>query len=358
MNSRRTVASNGQHSDGDDRSFSEKVKVSFHFLSFGLQAIAYRLWVVGINEEAAEATQVPISALAVPNGLVGLGEVCSFLAFFATVQWFLSERKRMRETCTSPTVLLSATSRFWLWWRMVVVGLLVGQYALILNGLSIPMWPVFTSIGHVLLTFGTLMDTYMVVWGKRKKPKNSLFVATLQKDRTVWRHETSSPIENSLVEHLDAELRTHLFERVDEQMGAALARDFGVVAAWVRRISGSRGNLAVVVVSLPDSGEHPGKFAQKIKIPVGKTIGYFPVFNWLGLNLIITGRSVMAQTTDLDRYLSKFNNQRAGVLSIHVVDLSAMETVSARTWGLRFTGPILDDVEKAIEEFLNGQKGA
>jgi hypothetical protein len=178
----------------------------------------------------------------------------------------------------------------------------------------------------------------------------------IEEEQRFGRHEMSLQSESHLVEALDTALRTHMFKSVDDTVGAALSRDFGVDAAWLWRVSGSRGNLAVVVVPLPDSSAHPGRFAQEIKFSVGKLIGYFPFFRWFGLNFVFTGCSVVAQANDLDQYVDKINNQRAVVQSIHVVDLMAMDSFSARTWGQLVTGPVQDTIEEVIKSILSEQK--
>jgi hypothetical protein len=125
----------------------------------------------------------------------------------------------------------------------------------------------------------------------------------------------NSTTEHDLAEYIDRNLSAHSFWRLDRVTEATLTRDFGVIAAW-RRKSWFRGNRAVVLVSLPGSANHPGKFAQEIKIPLGKSIGYFPVLNELGLQLVVTGHSILDKTAGLDDYVDKLSNQRVILQSL------------------------------------------
>jgi hypothetical protein len=131
----------------------------------------------------------------------------------------------------------------------------------------------------------------------------------------------TSETELDLGRYIDRNVSAHSFERVSKVTEAALARDFGVIAAWKRK-SWFRGNRAVVLASLPDSANHPGVFAQEIKMPVGKSIGYLPFFNELGLQLIISGYSILNQTRGLNKYVDKFSNQRVLIQSLRDGSLS------------------------------------
>ena len=111
-------------------------------------------------------------------------------------------------------------------------------------------------------------------------------------------------------------------------------------------------NRAVALLPFSDVGQSPGQFAQSINVPLGKAIGYIPVLNELGLQMIIVGPGLLAWSANLDGFLDKINNQRVILQSLHIVDLTARNSVSARTWGQAITGRYQDAIENGIKTFL------
>jgi len=160
--------------------------------------------------------------------------------------------------------------------------------------------------------------------------------------------------EKKLIECLDEKLKPYSFERIGSSL--SFQHSLPVVATWKRKTWNT--NRAVVVVSLPELDGHPGEFAQTVKLPLGKILGYVTFFYPLGLQIVLIGNSILNKTESLEDFVDKFDNQRVVLQSIHVVDLSLMKSVSVRTWGQYVTGRLQDAIENGIQMFLNNAKSA
>ena len=212
---------------------------------------------------------------------------------------------------------------------------------------------------------------------------------------------TEISLENVLTREIEEAVASHSFKRIEKQWAEA----FPVVAAWKRRSMNM--NRGIAMVRFLDPSAHPGEFARDIKKAVGKSIGYWPIFNELGLQLILIGRCVLDKSIGLDRFLDSVNTQTVILQSIHLVDVAAgkflgdvpmdgeihseislpewvrwiewvgklrnpfsggfqrgearlrysIETgraaVSARTWSQTKTGPVIDAIEAGIERFVH-----
>jgi hypothetical protein len=89
---------------------------------------------------------------------------------------------------------------------------------------------------------------------------------------------------------------------------------------------------------------------------LGKILGYVTIFYPLGLQIVLTGNSIMNKTDNLEKFIDKFDNQRVVLQSIHVVDLASMKYVSVHTWGQSTTGRFQGAIEGGIQTFLNNTK--
>ncbi|HKS39244.1 MAG TPA: hypothetical protein VJX74_01425 [Blastocatellia bacterium] len=157
----------------------------------------------------------------------------------------------------------------------------------------------------------------------------------------------SFQLDSKLIECVEEELKPHLFQRMAETPNLP---GVNIAAVWKRRNFNT--NRAVALLPFSDVGQSPGQFAQSIKVPLGKAIGYIPVLNELGLQMIIAGPELLAWSANLNGFLDKINNQRVILQSLHIVDLTARHSVSARTWGQVITGRYQDAIENGIKAFL------
>ena len=157
----------------------------------------------------------------------------------------------------------------------------------------------------------------------------------------------SFQFDSKLIECVEGELKPHSFQRMAE---TPKLPGVDVAAVWKRRNINM--NRAVALLPFSDASYNPGAFAQSIKVPLGKAIGYIPVLNELGLQIIIAGPGLLAWSDDLSKFLDKINNQRVILQSLHIVDLTARDSASARTWGQAITGRYQDAIENGIKSFL------
>lgn len=157
----------------------------------------------------------------------------------------------------------------------------------------------------------------------------------------------SFQFDNKLIECVEGELKPHSFQRM---METPKLPDVSIAAIWKRRNINM--NRAVALLQFSDAAQSPGELAQKIKVPLGKAIGYIPFLNELGLQIIIAGPGLLAWSKNLNSHLDKINNQRVILQSLHFVDLTARHSISARTWGQVITGRYQDAIENGIKTFL------
>jgi hypothetical protein len=126
-------------------------------------------------------------------------------------------------------------------------------------------------------------------------------------------------------------------------MGVEIAR------VWARKTWNT--NRGVVLLRLP-RGAHPGRLSQQLKIRLGKAIGYFPFFYGLGLQLVWAGTGIATIDPDLSRFVDRFDNQRAIVQSLFVIDLDRHTVQRARTWVQVVTGKFQDATERGIRDAI------
>jgi hypothetical protein len=148
--------------------------------------------------------------------------------------------------------------------------------------------------------------------------------------------------EQAVVAAIEAELTPSGF--VAKQTPATF-EEIEVVSAWVRKTWQT--NRGVVVLRVPP-GAHPGPLSHRLKIPIGKALGYFPFFYGMGLQLVWIGSGITPLTPDLDGFVDSIDNQRSIVQSIFVVDVTNRRAESARTWGQVITGRFQDAIERGI----------
>jgi hypothetical protein len=154
-------------------------------------------------------------------------------------------------------------------------------------------------------------------------------------------------MEMKFIECLDVSLRRYSFKRLERLNDSS---DPVIIAAWRRNIL--RTNRGVAVAPVVNGISHIEEFARSIAKPIGKKIGYIKFFTPLGLQLIVTGKSILGATDGLGAYLSHTNNTDVVLQSIHVVDYDQLDWVSVRTWGQHATSRYQDAIEKGIAVFL------
>ncbi|MTI69241.1 MAG: hypothetical protein FH751_03155 [Firmicutes bacterium] len=115
-------------------------------------------------------------------------------------------------------------------------------------------------------------------------------------------------------------------------------------------------NVVVALIDLSDSNiENIGKYAQQIKIDIGKEMGYKPLTNTLRMQLIFIGDN-LKESKDIKNYVDKINNQKVVLQSIHIVDKTNKLSKSVKTWGQFFTGKYQDMIEVVIDLYLENLK--
>ena len=161
----------------------------------------------------------------------------------------------------------------------------------------------------------------------------------------------NSDSENKLMASLDENLRPYSFERTSL---VSLSPGLPVTAAWTRKTWNT--NRGIALVSLPEAIDQPGKYAQSIKMPLGRLLGYVLFFYPLGLQIILAGNSILEKTGELEKSLDLYDNQQVVLQSINVVDLAEWKSVAVRTWGQYETGRFQDAIENGIKAFLVNSK--
>lgn len=136
----------------------------------------------------------------------------------------------------------------------------------------------------------------------------------------------NSQSESKLFECLDEKLKPYSFERMGV---SSFPQTLSVRAAWKRKTWYT--NRAIAAISVSELNSQPGEFAQTVKMPLGRSLGYIPFFYSLGFQIIFMGDSILNKTDNLEKSLDKFDNQRVVLQSIHVLDLAVMKSVSVRT---------------------------
>jgi hypothetical protein len=154
-------------------------------------------------------------------------------------------------------------------------------------------------------------------------------------------------IESNVLGSIEAELAPHGFAA---RPGASSIDGVEVVKVWARKTWNT--NRAVVVLRAAGA-TRPGQEAQRIKIPLGKSIGYFPFFYGIGLQIVWLGEGLLPLDSSLDGYVDSIDNQRSIIQSIFVVDLDHRSTESARTWGQVVTGKFQDAIDRGIRNALS-----
>lgn len=113
-------------------------------------------------------------------------------------------------------------------------------------------------------------------------------------------------------------------------------------------------NINRAVILLPYKGKEsdlPG-FIDKIKMSLGKKIGYTFFLYPLGMQIVISGENILGNSADWKKCIDLIDTQTALIQSIFIVDFAANKYDSARTWGQYVTGKYQDAIEKAIREYF------
>jgi hypothetical protein len=165
----------------------------------------------------------------------------------------------------------------------------------------------------------------------------------------VTAHETATSQRITLTGRLAGALSVHDFKARD--IGPTLG-DVEIAGAWARKTWNT--NRAVVHLCAPLGEGDLGQLAQGIKIPLGKSLGYFPFFYGLGLQVVWSGEAILDRAAHLARSVDAIDNQRCIVQSLFVVDLSQGRYRQARTWGQVVTGKFQDAIASCLDETFLG----
>lgn len=152
--------------------------------------------------------------------------------------------------------------------------------------------------------------------------------------------------ERSLLASIEDELSPHGF--APRAVGPSV-EGIEIAAAWARKTFNT--NRGAVALRLP-VGEHPGPLSQRIKIPLGKAMGYFPFFYGIGLQLVWVGTGVTPLSPSLEGFVDSIDNQRSIVQSLFVVDLAQGTVETARTWGQVVTGKFQDAIDRGLRNAI------
>jgi hypothetical protein len=162
-------------------------------------------------------------------------------------------------------------------------------------------------------------------------------------------HDAVESGKSALADRLARALSIHGFKAKD------IGPDLGgvvIAGAWVRKTWNT--NRAVVHLCAPPGEGGLGELAQQITIPLGKTLGYFPFFYGLGLQVVWSGEAILDRAAHLERSVDSFDNQRCIVQSLFVVDFSQARYRQARTWGQVITGKYQDAIASCLDEVFVG----
>ena len=163
----------------------------------------------------------------------------------------------------------------------------------------------------------------------------------------------ASDVDSGLVECLDASLGPYSFIRA----GSTKQLD-GIPRTELWRRKSWATNRAVALLALPEGEDSPGRFAQQIKLPLGRIAGYVTVLNPLGLQIVMTTHKAMDPGLRLSDFVDRVNNQRVVLQSIFLVNPREGSHISSRSWGQFFSGRFQNAIEQAILVFLEDVQAA
>lgn len=167
------------------------------------------------------------------------------------------------------------------------------------------------------------------------------------------------PFMNDLISHISNTLTPFNFVRMDDgTTPPSLSDGIETRALWKRKTFNT--NRGVALLEYHESVPEFLGIVRDIVKPLGKTIGYIPFLYPLGLQVIAVGKGMgtvgTVRAEEVKKVLSKIDNQRVLLQSIHLVDLETMSSASARTWGQAITGKFQDAIEQGIGNFLGAGK--
>ena len=151
------------------------------------------------------------------------------------------------------------------------------------------------------------------------------------------------PAESVLAQQLAEALAPLGFASKD--IGTDLA-SIPILGAWVRKTWNT--NRAVVHLHAPPGQGDLGPLSQKLKVPLGKRLGYTRFFYGLGLQVVWSGPELLGRAESLKQGLDGIDNQACIVQSIFVVDLTQGCFRESRTWGQVITGKFQDAVARCL----------
>ena len=131
-----------------------------------------------------------------------------------------------------------------------------------------------------------------------------------------------------------------------KDIGAAVG-PVKIIGAWVRKTWNT--NRAVAHLRAPAGDGDLGELAQSLKMQLGQSLGYFPFFYGLGLQVVWSGEGILGRAQRLESSVDSVDNQRCIIQSIFVVDFAESRFVQARTWGQVITGKFQDRIAEHIQ---------
>jgi hypothetical protein len=164
---------------------------------------------------------------------------------------------------------------------------------------------------------------------------------------------------NDLIGHIERTLAPFNFVRMgQETIVPALPDGVETRALWKRKTFNT--NRGVVLIEYNEGVPELLDIVWDLVKPIGRTIRFIPFLYPLGLQVVAAGKGMgtvgQVRPEEVKKVLSKIDNQRVLLQSIHLVDLTTMSSASARTWGQAITGKFQDAIEEGIGNFLKDGK--
>ncbi len=111
-------------------------------------------------------------------------------------------------------------------------------------------------------------------------------------------------------------------------------------------------NRAIVVVSLAEVPSDFASYLRRLSTRVALKCGFFPVFWGIGIQVILVVPGLAQSSLDPQKQVARVDNQWAIIQSLFLVDPSAHEYQSARTWGQFVTGKFQDAIADVLGQYF------
>jgi len=122
----------------------------------------------------------------------------------------------------------------------------------------------------------------------------------------------------------------------------------GTLFIWKRKTWNT--NRGIVLMDVSEGVNIDKKLIKNITAAMGKSIGYFPFFYPLGLQIILYQKDACSARDLLSSLVDKYDTQTIVVQSIFAVDPIKSEYFAVRTWGQYITGKFQDAIAKALDK--------